>query len=170
MLEVIGKWLAFVMAVFVMQSSFLPIIHYNGVGPDLLLLILASYAFFKGSRMGCFMGFLLGLFQDLATGTFFGVNTFTKMIIGYGCGIFSKRILRDSFILPISASIMSTAAAYLISGSIMLLLGYKFNILIHVTTHLVPMLCYNILLSYPMHAMVRKMIDDPDENKKRGIL
>ena len=47
MLEVIGKWLAFVMAVFVMQSSFLPIIHYNGVGPDLLLLILASYAFFK---------------------------------------------------------------------------------------------------------------------------
>ena len=55
-------WLALVVTAYVVQTSFLPLIFYRGIGPDLLLLITISFAFLKGRRLGCFMGFLLGLF------------------------------------------------------------------------------------------------------------
>lgn len=170
MVKIFLKWFILVSVAFVIQSSFLPIIHYNGVGPDLLLLIVGSFAFFSGSRLGCYMGFLVGLFQDLATGNFLGMNAFSKMLIGYWCGIFSSRVLRDSFILPVAAAIVSTAASYCIAGVIVFVLGYRFNPLVHITTHLLPMLCYNLVFAYPMHAIVHKLIDDPESNNKRGIV
>lgn len=162
-------WLVFTVAALVLQSSFLPIIHYKGIGPDLLLLTIGSYAFLNGSRNGCFMGFMLGLVQDLATGTFFGVNTFTKTVIGFGCGIFSSRILQDNFLMPISAAVVSTTASYLMMMVIMLLLGYRFNPLLHMPTHLLPMLCYNVIFAYPVHLLVHKMVDNIGDNSKRGI-
>lgn len=162
-------WFAFVALTFVVQSSFLPIIHYEGIGPDLLLLIIGSYSFLNGSRLGCYAGFLIGLFQDIATGTFFGINAFSKLLIGYWCGIFSNRVLQDSFLLPISASVVSTVASYFMMGVIMFLLGYSFNPLIHITTHLVPMLCYNMVFAYPVHVFVHKMVDNSeDKNKGSG--
>ena len=71
-------WLALVVTAYVVQTSFLPLIFYRGIGPDLLLLITISFAFLKGRRLGCFMGFLLGLFEDLASGGFLGMNTFAN--------------------------------------------------------------------------------------------
>ncbi len=97
-------WLVMALGLYVLQSSFLPLIFFHGIGPDLLLLLTISYAFLKGNKLGSFMGFLLGLFEDLATGSFLGVNIFINMLVGFGCGIFSNRVLRDSFILPIAAS------------------------------------------------------------------
>lgn len=152
-------WLMFALAVYVVQSSFLPLIHYNGIGPDLFLLITGSFAFQKGSRMGSFMGFVLGLFQDLATGTFFGFNTFSKLLAGYGCGIFSSRVIRDNFMLPISASVVSTSVCYFILMIIMLMMGYRFNPLVHMTMNLIPLLCYNAVFAWPIHYMVRRIIE-----------
>lgn len=169
MTKKIGLWVVFVLLALVMQSSFLPIIHYNGVGPDLMLLIIGSYAFLNGSRKGCFMGFMLGLFQDLATGNFFGINTFSKMIIGFGCGIFSSRVLQDNFIMPISAAVVSTTASYTMAAVIMFLMGYRFNLLSHIPAHLLPMLCYNVIFAYPIHLLVHKIDDYSDDDKKRRI-
>lgn len=169
MLKKFILWVLFVIVIFVIQSSFLPIIHYKGMGPDLLLLVIGSFAFLKGSRMGSFLGFVLGLFQDLATGTFFGVNTFSKMIIGFACGIFSSRVLQDSFLMPISAAVVSTVASYVSVGCIVFLLGYSFNPLVHIPTHLLPMLLYNVIFAYPMHILVHKMVDDQEDKNKRGI-
>ena len=38
-------WLALVVTAYVVQTSFLPLIFYRGIGPDLLLLITISFAF-----------------------------------------------------------------------------------------------------------------------------
>ena len=150
-------WLAMALGVYVLQSSLLPLIFFHGIGPDLLLLMTISYAFLKGKRLGSFMGFLLGLFTDLATGGFLGVNVFVYMLLGFGCGIFSNRVLRDSFVLPIVAAFMGTMLAYSFHELIMLLLGYGFYPLAHMQFKLWPMLCYNILFAWPVHVMVHRM-------------
>ena len=107
-------WLLFVIVVYTIQSSFLPLFYFHGIGPDLLLLMTASIGFLKGKRQGSFYGFLFGLFEDAATGTFFGINAFTKLIAGYVCGIFSNRVLNDSFALPVTAAFFNTVASFFI--------------------------------------------------------
>ena len=74
--------LAFMLLLYVGQSSLLPFIAFHGVSADLLLLLVVSVAFLRGAKVGALVGFLAGLLQDLATGTFFGVDIFAKMLIG----------------------------------------------------------------------------------------
>jgi len=148
-------WLLFTLVVYAFQSAFMPLVYFYGMGPDLILLMVSSIGFLNGKRVGSFAGFLLGLFEDLATGTFFGLNAFTKLLVGHVCGIFSTRVLKDSFGLPVTASILNTAAVFCITEAIVLLLGYRFNILTHLYTKLVPLMCYNLVFAWPMHCAVR---------------
>lgn len=165
MIKQIAIWLTFVIAVYVIQSSFFPLIQFHGTGPDLFILLAGSIAFFHGKKVGAFAGFMLGLFQDLATGTFFGINTLTKMFMGYGCGIFYNRVLRDSFFLPLTAAIVNTIAGFVVIEVIMFLLGYGMNFFHHVLYKLLPMLCYNTVFSWPLYCMVRKVNDKATKKK-----
>ena len=156
-MKIFAGWLAMALGFYVLQSSFLPLIYFHGIGPDLLLLLTISYAFLKGNKQGSFMGFLLGLFEDLASGSFFGVNTFIYMLLGFGCGTFSNRVLRDSFFLPIVASCTATMVSYCFHELIIVLLGYGFYPLAHIQMKLLPMLCYNLIFAWPVHVMVHRM-------------
>ena len=76
-----GKMAAFVAALYVLQTSFFPLIAYHSISPDFMLLVTTSYAFLKGMEKGTLMGFATGLLTDLATGTFFGIHAFSYMLL-----------------------------------------------------------------------------------------
>ena len=159
-------WAALSIGLFVLQTSLLPLIYFKGAGPDILLLVTASYAFFKGSRLGSFMGFLLGLFEDLATGGYFGINIFIKMIIGFACGIFSTRVVRDRFFLPVVGSMVCTAGSFLAFEIIIFCIDYTFYPVEHVQYRLLPMLCYNVIFAWPVHTLVN-MVEERFHEKKQ---
>ena len=75
-------FILFFVVLFVLQFSFLPLIAIYGIVPDLLLLATVSYAFLRGSVWGGFVGFALGLMEDLSVGSFFGLNAFTLKLNG----------------------------------------------------------------------------------------
>ena len=107
-------FILFFVALFVLQFSFLPLIAIYGIVPDLLLLATVSYAFLRGSVWGGFIGFALGLMEDLSVGSFFGLNAFTLTLIGLFFGRFSDRVFKEQFFLPITASIPATFDKYVI--------------------------------------------------------
>ena len=158
-------WLAFVCGMFVVQASLLPLVSYGGISPDLLLLMVVSISFLRGSRMGVFMGFLAGLLQDLVTGTFFGMNIFSKMLIGYVGGVFSNRVFKEQVFLPLFASALATVLNYAVVLLIMFLLGYSYSIPSHLETVLLPMLWYNVLLAVPVHILTARMCETFAEKK-----
>ena len=158
-------WLGFLASAHVLQTSLLPFIGFRGVSPDLLLLLVVSFSFLRGSRLGVFMGFFAGLLQDLSMGTFFGINIFTKMLVGYICGAFSNRVFKEQVFLPIMASAIATTMSYFILALIMVLLGYRFNLMLHLQSVLLPMLWYNVLFAYPMHRWVYMLCEYLKEKK-----
>lgn len=158
-------WTMLSVALYVLETSFLPLVFYRGTGPDLLLLMTVSFAFLKGKRLGAFMGFLLGLFEDLASGGFLGMNAFSNMLMGFGCGIFSNRVLRDIFVLPIAAACVSTVSVFLLYEIVLLLLGYGFYPLAHLKLRLLPMLFYNMIFAWPVHSLVHKADELVSEKK-----
>ena len=161
----IGKWAAFAAALFVLQTSMLPLIAYHGVSVDLLLLLTVSVAFLRGAEQGAFMGFSLGLMQDLATGTFFGVNTLARTIIGFLFGQFSDRVFKEQFFLPVLASVAVTILNYFILSLLMVLLGYRFNLESHMQQILVPMLLYQLAFAYPVHYLAYRLDKRLEEKK-----
>lgn len=148
-------WLLFVLLIYAVQSSLLPVVYFHGIGPDMFLLMTGSVGFLKGKKQGAFYGFLFGIFEDIASGTFLGINAFTKLLAGYVCGIFSNRVLNDSFGLPVIAAFLNTMASFFIIEVIMMLLGYRFNFFTHLQFMLGPLICYNVVFAWPIHCAVK---------------
>ena len=144
-------FILFFLALFSLQFSFLPLIAVYGVVPDLLLLATVSFAFLRGSALGGLIGFFLGLVEDLSMGSFFGLHAFTLTLIGLFFGRFSDRVFKEQFFLPITASVAATLAKYVISAIIVYLLGYRFNLLLHVGRVLFFLLVFQLIFAYPVH-------------------
>ncbi|MCL5058687.1 MAG: rod shape-determining protein MreD [Actinobacteria bacterium] len=70
-----------------------------GVKPDLVLMIVVFNSFLKGSREGALTGLLGGIFIDLATGSYIGMNALALMIVGYLVGFTESKIYKDSAII-----------------------------------------------------------------------
>lgn len=147
------KLALYVVLLYVVQSSLLTLIAYRGIGPDLMLLLTVSYAFLRGMRHGALMGFSTGLLQDLATGTFLGIHAFSQLLIGMFFGRFSDRVFKEQFFLPVFASVAAIVANYFILALLMVLLGYRFNLVGNMESMLVPMLIYQLAFAYPVHRL-----------------
>lgn len=146
-----------VVILYALQTSLLPLIAYHGVTADLMLLFVTSTAFLKGARVGALSGFALGLLQDLASGTFLGMNAFTRLVLGFCVGKFSDQVFKEQFFLPVVASLVVTTANYFILALLMLLLGYRFNLMGHMQYTLLPMLIYQLAFAYPVHRLAYEL-------------
>ena len=153
-MKIFAMWAILTLGLYVLQTSFLPMFAYNGVSVNLMLLMTASIAFLKGHKWGVFMGFAVGLLQDLTVGAFFGCNIFSYMLIGLLCGKFSDHIFKEQFILPVFSSLVTIAMHYFIMVSFIYLLGYKLDLKWSLQYTLVPMLCYQFVFAYPIHKLV----------------
>jgi rod shape-determining protein MreD len=152
-----AKLAAFVIALYVLQTSFFPLMAYHGISPNFMLLLTVSFAFLRGMEQGTLMGFLTGVLTDLATGTFFGIHAFTYLLMGNLCGRFANRVYKDQFFWPVFASLGVTALNYFILALLMVLLGYRFNPISNVQVTLLPMLIYQLAFAYPVHYLTYKL-------------
>lgn len=157
----------FVVLLYTLQTSLLPLIAFHGISPDFMLLLTVSFAFLRGARQGAFMGFVLGLLQDLATGTFLGLNAFTHILIGFACGAFADNVFKEKVFLPIVASIFATIANYFILALLMVLLGYRFNLLSNMWAALLPMLVYQLVFAVPIHYLTYQLDEKLSTKAKR---
>lgn len=159
-------WLVTVLLLCALQTSFLPLFSWNGISPDLLLVFSASVAFLYDNRIGAFAGFMTGLLQDLATGGIFGINTFSKLVIGYACGSFSRQVFKEKLLLPIFSAVAVTTINYAIIGALIFLLGYPFDLLLNLWKAFLPMLVLNIIPAYPLYVLAERLQLRFAENKK----
>ena len=111
------------------------------------------------------MGFSVGLMQDLAMGTYFGVNTLARTLMGLLFGQFSDRVFKEQFFLPVLASVAVTILNYFILALLMVLLGYRFNLESHMQQMLVPMLLYQLAFAYPVHYLTYRLDKHLEEKK-----
>lgn len=156
-MKVFLKWAAFALLLYVLQVSLLPLLAFHGASADFLLLFAVSFGFTRGMRLGVLAGFLVGLMQDLLSGSFFGMNTLVKMIAGFIAGLLSDRVFKEQAFLPIVSSVVAAVANYFLLALLMALLGYRFNLLANAEYILLPLILYQLVFSYPVHVLTRRM-------------
>ncbi|HUI91676.1 MAG TPA: rod shape-determining protein MreD [Chitinivibrionales bacterium] len=88
------KWLIAFLAALVLQTSFVPAISLGNATPDLLLIVLFFFSLKYGVMPGIFVGFFLGLGQDLYSPSLLGQNALVKTLTGAFIGLFNERVMR----------------------------------------------------------------------------
>lgn len=150
-------WLSVVIVAVIIQSTVLPMILFKGICPDLLLVIIVSYALLSGKEKGLGIGFFAGLLQDLAFGNIFGINTLSKMTIGYIFGLAERKVFKEKILLPVVATAVATLVHSLVMFIVLFLLGYKVDLLAAITNNVVPLMGYNVLIAIPVHHIVYRV-------------
>jgi len=143
------KWPILFIACFILQTSFVPSLAIFGAKPDLLMIILFFFSIRYGVMPGLFMGFLLGLTQDLYTPAFLGQNALTKTLIGACIGLFNEKVMRtDPFVKTIILFVI-----FLVNDGIFLLIlaiksTHHFSILIpELFLKTVPRALYSVIIA-----------------------
>lgn len=102
MIKNIFKWIALFILMFVLQTTLIPSLAIVGVKPDLIVLILFMLAIKVGVLPAIYVGFLVGLAQDLYSPAILGQSALAKTFAGFFAGLFNEKVMRlDPVVLVI---------------------------------------------------------------------
>ncbi|AJQ27081.1 MULTISPECIES: rod shape-determining protein MreD [Pelosinus] len=151
-------WGSVLLITIIIQSTLIPLISIRGIYPDVLLIIVVSYALLSGKENGVGMGFFAGLLQDLASGGIFGIGTLSKLTTGYLFGLAERKVFKEHVLLPILATIVATIFNGLVGMLLLLIFGYKVDLIAALTQNIMPLMGYNLIVAVPIHHAVYRLI------------
>lgn len=95
----------------ILQSTIVAKLSMFGSKPDLPLALTVSFALLNGSLQGELVGFTSGLLCDLSSGgPFLGIQSLSKVIIGYLIGFMRYRFYSDSVVTQLISGFAASLA------------------------------------------------------------
>ncbi len=93
--------LILIILAFTIQSCVFPLMPFLSTYPNLLLILIFSFGFIRGSRSGMAYGLVAGILMDLSSGGPLGFYTLLFVWMGYANGICTKYYYEDYITLPL---------------------------------------------------------------------
>lgn len=163
-----------VLAAFVIQSSVLPYLAIGSIKPNLMLIVVASYAFLLGDRPGILVGVLCGFVQDIFFGPVIGFSSMVYAVIGYLCGKFKNLLYVEDLSFPLMMIGASDFAYGFLNYVFQFLIRNRLYARFYIVTIILPEMLYTIVLGivvYPLLALLyRKLLRPKRRNPMPGIM
>jgi len=119
MMNTVLKWTGWIVLCVILQSTLVPYIAVMSFQPDLPLIALFYLSLSLGVMPGVYVGFFLGLGQDLFSMGFLGQTALAKSVTGFVVGLFNQRVVRLD---PITRGAL-LVAMFLLNDSIVMLVN-----------------------------------------------
>ncbi len=160
-------------ATVIIQQAAISQISVFGVSADVTPLVVMSVGLLTGSMLGAITGFGIGMFVDLVLVQTLGVTSLLYIAIGYWSG--RLRELRDPAhgLVPLALGAAVTAFAGFGMAVIQFLLGVDAPVSLLLLQQIVLTILVNTLISLPVYALVRRIIqpvlpEDPRRRRRRA--
>ncbi len=85
----------------ILQSTLLPRLSVFGGQPDLVVIVVLTWATLSRDQEGMVWAFVGGLFLDLLSGTLLGLSSLVLVPIAYLVGLTEAQVYRNSALLPL---------------------------------------------------------------------
>jgi rod shape-determining protein MreD len=128
-----------------------------GVKPDLVLVIVITYALLKGPYVGINLGLCAGFFMDLASGNIIGGGVLTKLLAGCAAGILEKTIFKDNLLVPTLAVFLGTIFFESFNLLIRLSFGSNLGFFAMLWQIVLPEALYNAILAPVIYQLLYTM-------------
>jgi rod shape-determining protein MreD len=157
----------------IIQEAAVSQITIFGISADLTVLVVMSVGLLAGAIPGAIMGFGVGLLVDIVLVQTLGVTSLLFIVIGFWSG--RLRELRDPShgLVPMAMGALATAFAGLGMTVIQFLLGVDSPVSWLLLQQIFIAVLVNTLLSLPVYAAVRRIIEpalpqDPRRRRRRA--
>lgn len=112
----------------ILQSTIIPYFAIFEIVPNISLIIVVLVAILKGKKVGSITGLIVGMLQDIMFGIPIGINSFIYFFVGYLIGMTENKLSKESTLLPIIMSILSTVGYHLLFYVFMFFLNYNVSL------------------------------------------
>lgn len=102
MMELFIKWFVAFIFCIVLQTTLVPAIGLWGTQPDLIIMILCMVSLKYGMIPGIYIGFFVGLGQDIYSPALLGQNALAATVTGFCAGIFNEKMVRTDPVLKMA--------------------------------------------------------------------
>lgn len=152
----------FVIVCFLLQCTVFSNLGFNGIIPNLMIIVTASYGFMRGRKNGLLIGFFSGLLMDIFFGDLLGVYALIYMYIGYLNGVFRKMFYPEDIKLPIALIVGSDFLYSICIYILSFFLNGRFQFLKYLSTVIIPEMVYTIIVTcilYPLLLFVESRLE-----------
>lgn len=153
-----------------LQVSVLWTIEVSNGHPDLLLVLVVVLALVRGPLVGAVVGFWAGLFLDVATFSTLGISSLLFTLAGYWSGRLGSIMSKSSPYPPLIAVGLATVAVALGSAFLHFVLGSTIGASELLGRVLLPTLVLNLLLAYPVHRLVCRLLPRTPRSAREVIV
>ncbi len=162
-----------ILVCFLLQCTVFRQLTFAGVGPNLLIIVTASFGFMQGQKTGLVVGFICGLFMDLFWGDGLGFNMLVYTVIGYLNGTFEQLFYDEDIQLPLVLISVSELACGLLSYVAYHLLEGDFMFGTYLMQIILPELVYTVLVTLILYQIIlwvnRRLKIEEEKNASRFV-
>lgn len=142
------------------QSTLLAQATLLGVIPQLALVVVVSFAFVDGERVGVVTGFFAGLLIDLLLPqSIVGLTALVYTLIGYGVGSYREFTTGESVWTPVLVVAVSSAVAEVGYALLAILLGQPWVSISDTAKVAGLVVVYNVLLTPFVFPLIRRIAE-----------
>jgi rod shape-determining protein MreD len=156
------KTFALVFVAVVLQSAIVGSIAIAGGTPDLLLVTLVAVSLLRGSIWGAATGFAAGLLLDTANLARLGETALLLTVAGYWIGRYGETTGRDRTHAPLLSVAVVTILFSVGALALHVVLGDPVDAGTVLVRALIPGVLLNLLLAFPVYALVRRVLGRPE--------
>ncbi len=160
--------LVIIIICFLFQSSIFSHMEFAAVGPNLLLIVAASFGFMRGKKEGMMVGFTAGIFFDVFWGGVLGFNMLLFTLIGYFNGSFQRLFYDEDIKLPLVLIGVSELIYGLITCFCLYVLRGDFAFMAHLADIILPELVYTILATLVLYQIILHVNKKLEEEEQRS--
>ncbi len=156
---------AFAIVLFILQVTVFKVLEIASISPDLMIILVVSFALMKGRREGIFLGFLCGAFVDLFFSPCLGFYALLYMIVGYVNGLFRNEFFAEDIKLPLILIASSELVLNLLVYIFMFFFRGDFAIGYYMVNLIIPTVIYTVMMSvllYPLILFVNSKLTDKE--------
>lgn len=155
---------------FLLQTTVFQVLSFANIAPNLLVIVVSSFGFMRGSREGLFVGFFCGVLIDIFFGFYFGVYALLYMYLGFANGFFRKWFYPDDIRLPMmligTSDILSNIVIYLL----MFLFRRRFHFWYYMNSVILPEFVYTMVITILLYFVLLKININLENHEKKGAI
>ena len=155
---------------FLIQSTFWNIFTFTNIKPNLMLILIVSFAIMHGSRTGIWIGFISGLLTDILYGDLFGVNALLYMFIGFLTGKMYQVFFDDDIRIILTAVGISDLGYNVVYYLIKFAFGIRYNFLAYAVHIIIPEIIFTLIITVIVYRLFyfinRKLLEGELEEQE----
>lgn len=153
---------------FILQTAVFPAAALNGIAPNLLILLVASYGFMNGEKSGMVIGFLCGLLTDIFSGDVIGFYALLYMFTGYINGMFQRLFYPEDVKLPLCLITASDLGYGFVCYFLLFMLRNRLDFGFYFMNVILPEAVYTLVIAFAVYPLLLFLHNRLEAAEKRS--